>query len=69
MPFRIQPLGSPRKLWNAHKAARELPFNAKTGNENIASVFKAVGTAVFSPIEISDDDWAMKIERLGDMRK
>ena len=69
MPFGIHPLGSPRRLWNAHRAARELPFNATTGRENVASVFKAVGTAVFSPIEIGDDDWAMIIEKLGEISR
>ncbi|MCF3641488.1 hypothetical protein LXM94_16060 [Rhizobium sp. TRM95111] len=67
MPFSIHPLGTPRKHWNAHQAARELPFNRDTGKTNVTSVFKAVGTAVFSPIEIGDKDWAMILSRLSDI--
>ena len=67
MPFGIQPLGTPRKHWNAHEAAKSLPFNKGTNNTNPTSVFKAVGTAVFSPVEIGDDDWAMILDKLGDI--
>lgn len=66
MPFQIHPLGTPRKQWNAHEAAKSLPFNRSTANTNVSSVFKAVGTAVFSPIEIGDSDWSMIIDKLGD---
>jgi hypothetical protein len=67
MPFGIHSLGTPRRLWNAHEAAKSLPFNKETGNTNVASVFKTVGTAVFSAIEVGVDDWAMIIEKLGEM--
>jgi hypothetical protein len=66
MPFKIHPLGTPRREWNAHDAARTLPFNKGSGSINVTSVFKAVGTAVFSPIEIGDEDWAMLLDRLAD---
>ncbi|TYR32009.1 hypothetical protein FY036_13050 [Mesorhizobium microcysteis] len=66
MPFRIHPLGTPRKEWNAHEAAKALPFNTASQNTNVTSVFKAVGTAVFTPIEIGDEDWAMILDRLAD---
>lgn len=68
MPFSIHPLGTPRKQWKANEAAAKLPFNKGTGNSNIASVFKAVGTAVFSPPEIGEDDWSMIVGILGDER-
>lgn len=67
MPFGIHPLGTPRKLWNAHEAAAKLTFNTDKSNTNIASVFKAVGTAVFSPIDINEADWAMILDKLGDI--
>jgi hypothetical protein len=66
MPFRIHPLGTPRKEWNAPDAARTLPFNAGSRNTNVTSVFKAVGTAVFSPVEIGDADWSQILLRLAD---
>lgn len=67
MPFGIHPLGTPRKLWDGHRAVRELPFNENSGNTHVGSVFKHMGTTVFSPIEIGEDDWAMIIEKLGDI--
>jgi hypothetical protein len=66
MPFRIHPLGTPRREWNAHDAAKKLPFNKDKNNINVTSVFKAVGTAVFSPVEIGDADWAMILSKLAD---
>lgn len=66
MPFKIHPLGTPRREWNAHDAARTLPFNKGKGSTNVTSVFKAVRTAVFSPVEIDDEDWAMLLDRLAD---
>lgn len=66
MPFKIHPMGTPRREWNAHEAASTLPFNKGTGNTNVTSVFKAVGTAVFSPVEIGEEDWAIILHRLAD---
>jgi hypothetical protein len=66
MPFRIHPLGTPRREWDAKDAAAKLPFNQGKNNTNVTSVFKAVGTAVFSPIEIEDEDWAMILNKLAD---
>lgn len=66
MPFRIHPLGTPRREWSAHEAAATLPFNRNTNNTNVTSVFKAVGTAVFSPVDIGDEDWAMILAKLAD---
>ncbi len=67
MPFGIHPLGTPRKLWNGHDAMKALPFNKEAGNTHVGSVFKHMGTTVFSPIDIGEDDWAMIIEKLGDI--
>jgi hypothetical protein len=67
MPFGIHPLGTPRKLWDGHDAVRNLPFNQGSGNVHVGSVFKHMGTTVFSPIDIGDDDWAMIVEKLGDI--
>jgi hypothetical protein len=67
MPFGIHPLGTPKKLWAGHDAVRELPSNKDSGNTHIGSVFKHMGTTVFSPIDIGDDDWAMIVEKLGDI--
>jgi hypothetical protein len=69
MPFGIHPLGTPRKLWNAHDAAATLPFNKDKSNTNIASVFKIIGTVVFSPIDIEDEDWAIIIGKLSDISR
>ena len=67
MPFGIHPLGSPRKLWDGHDALKKLPFNKDSGNTHVGRAFKHMGTTVFSPIEIGDDDWAMIIQKLGEM--
>ncbi|WP_439500075.1 hypothetical protein [Bosea sp. (in: a-proteobacteria)] len=64
MPFDIIPLGSPRRHWTAKDAIAKLPFNAATRRTNVASVLKPIGTVVFSPIEIGDDDWSMLLEKL-----
>ena len=64
MPFSIHPLGSPRKQWKTKEALVQLPFNKGTGNTNVTSALKAVGTAVFTPNEIGDDDWAMLLSKL-----
>lgn len=66
MPFDIHPLGNPRRQWGVHEAARTLPFALRAQKQDITSIFKVVGTAVFSPIEIGDDDWSMVMERLAD---
>ncbi|BCB20686.1 hypothetical protein [Bosea sp. ANAM02] len=67
MPFSIAPLGSPRLHWKAREAVSSLPFNKSSGNHNIATVLKPIGTAVFSPIEVGDEDWAMILERLAEI--
>lgn len=66
MPFRIHPLGTPRKEWKAREAATLLPFNKGSDNTNASSVFKANGNSVFSPIMIGENDWAMILDRLAD---
>jgi hypothetical protein len=67
MPFSIYPLGTPTKLWNADDAAMKLPFNKVKRKFNLTSVFNLTGVQVFSPIEISEDDWEMIIKRLSDL--
>ena len=64
MPFDIRTLGAPDRQWNARHAAQILPFN-KEAKTNLSSVFNMQGTAVFAPIEIGEDDWAMIVDRLG----
>jgi hypothetical protein len=67
MPFDIHPLGSPRKMWRARDAARELPFAQALSTRNLSKIFKPIGTAVFSPIEIGDADWEMIMLRLSNL--
>jgi hypothetical protein len=64
MPFEIEPLGSPNYWWLARHAAESLPFNATRKERNLSKVFNCQGTAVFAPIEIGEEDWAILRERL-----
>jgi len=64
MPFVIEPLGSPDHWWLARHAAEILPFNARRKERNLSALFNCQGTAVFAPIEIDEDDWAMFLSRL-----
>jgi hypothetical protein len=66
MPFKIRPFGSPKRVWNAHHAAQQLPFNAERQETNLSSVFNVTGTTVFAPIEIGEEDWSMLVRRLAD---
>lgn len=64
MPFEIEPLGSPKHWWLARHAAEALPFNATLKVRNLSALFNCQGTAVFAPIEIGEEDWAILLGRL-----
>ena len=67
LPFKIKPLGTPDKTWDAYDAMAKLPFAKAHRNKNLSSVFKLMGTAVFSPIEVSDADIDMILKQLADL--
>ena len=66
LPFKIFPLGSPKKQIIGSKLASKLPsLNGKT--EEWKRLFHPQGVTVFAPSEITDMDWEVIISELADI--
>jgi hypothetical protein len=62
MPFRIEPLGSPRYRLTLSDAYKEL--ECLNGKQSITDVFFIGGTMNFTASHIPDEDWAIVLEEL-----
>ena len=66
LPFKIFPLGSPKKYIIASKLASKLP-SLKGDSEKWKRLFHPQGLTVFVPSEITDMDWEIIISELADI--
>ena len=63
LPFRVKPLGNPRRLLH-RRVATSLPSMELLGLNNPDDLIYTKGTQVFVPSEITDADWSVLIEEL-----
>jgi hypothetical protein len=64
MPFKIHPLGTPRKLLTNAVSQTILPIFAARGTTNISHAFNLQATTVFVPTVITSEDWRLLLEHL-----
>ncbi len=64
LPFRIHPLGTPRKRLTKHRAEQTLPILKSRPQTNITSVLTL--THYFVPSEVSERDWEVLLEHLAE---
>ena len=64
LPFRIKPLGSPRKSLPADEAKAIFPAFARLGTDNFGKVFRVGGSYAFNRCDLEQDDWNILMERL-----
>ena len=67
LPFSIQPFGSPQKQMHMNKARSRWPVLLERcgGPGGVSAAMNITGTTVFSPVPITDEDWAMILFDLG----
>ncbi|MGG5821153.1 hypothetical protein [Falsiroseomonas sp. HW251] len=66
LPFRIHPLGTPRKALHKDAAMQDLPTLRSSGKTNISHVLALQPITVFSATPLGDEDWAVLISKLGE---
>ncbi|HJW39885.1 MAG TPA: hypothetical protein VJ476_01505 [Rhizomicrobium sp.] len=68
-PFSIRPFGDPRKQVKAKDAMAHWPVlikrqEARGSAGGVSAALNITGATVFSPVEITQDDWAIIIDEL-----
>ena len=69
LPFSIRPLGDPRRQVKAEQAMSHWPVLIKRQENNgaaggVSAALNITGTTVFSPVEISQEDWKIILDEL-----
>jgi len=67
LPFRIHPLGSPRKQLHKDEAMKVLPTLASSKHSNFGKALPVQATTVFSATPLQDADWEVLISKLGEI--
>lgn len=62
LPFRIYPLGNTSKLFHSNHVKQDLSF--LDNKSNIIFKMKAMGTMLFKPVEITENDWSILVKNL-----
>jgi hypothetical protein len=66
LPFRIHPLGTPKKLLSWGNAKSLLPSPRETNTKNLNTIINAQATTVFSPSKLTDADWEVLLTHLAE---
>jgi hypothetical protein len=66
LPFRILPLGSPRRLFPLTRAHAVLPVLRDSSRGNIAHELPITGTTVFVPKQVTHQDWEVLLTELAE---
>ncbi|HXG80562.1 MAG TPA: hypothetical protein VNJ05_02055 [Sphingomicrobium sp.] len=66
LPFRIKPLGTPRKTLPAIKAREIVPSFNRLRTDNFGKVFRVSGSYAFNRCDALQDDWDVLLDWLAD---
>jgi len=66
LPFRMKPLGTPRKTLSAIEASQVCPSFARLNTDNFGKVFRVSGAYAFNRCDLEWADWNILMERLAD---
>jgi hypothetical protein len=66
LPFRIHPLGTPRKRLGLDEARKVLPVLKARPRANITHVLRVNALTSFVPSQVSDKDWEVLLTYLAD---
>jgi hypothetical protein len=64
LPFKIKPLGTPRKMLPASEAKSIIPSFKRLETANFGKVFRVSGSYAFNRCDAEQADWDVLIERL-----
>lgn len=64
LPFRMKPLGTPRKMLKATEARLIMPSFARLNTQNFGKVFRVSGSYAFNRCDVEQADWDILLERL-----
>lgn len=64
LPFKIKPLGTPRKMLPAREAKKVIPSFQRLKTDNFGKVFRVSGSYAFNRCDAEQADWDILIERL-----
>lgn len=64
LPFKIKPLGTPRKMLPASVAKEILPSFSRLHTDNFGKVFRVSGSYAFNRCDAEQADWDVLMERL-----
>lgn len=67
LPFRIQPSGTPRRQLHKDQALDLLPTLKANGKSNITHALPISATTVFSPANLTSEDWAILLQQLAEI--
>ena len=65
LPFKIKPLGTPRRMLLASEAKHIIPSFGRLKTDNFGKVFRVSGSYAFNRCDADESDWAILMERLG----
>ena len=68
LPFKIKPLGNPERMIHIDEAIKILPICQKTTETNISHIFRIQGNLAFNPTIIGQEDWAIFIKKLANIK-
>lgn len=66
LPFRIKPLGTPRKMLSATDAKLIMPSFTRLTTQNFGKVFRVSGSYAFNRCDVEQADWEILLDRLAD---
>jgi hypothetical protein len=66
LPFRIHPLGTPRKQLHKDEAMKILPTLRKSGQTNFGHALPVQATTVFAPSPLQESDWEELVKKLAE---
>lgn len=66
LPFRIHPLGTPRRRLHRAEAMSKLDVLRASGRTNISQILHLPATTVFSPNAVPPSDWAVLLHELAE---
>ena len=64
LPFKIKPLGTPRKMLKASEAKGIFPSFNRLKTDNFGKVFRVSGAYAFNRCDVEQADWDILVERL-----
>ncbi len=64
LPFKIKPLGTPRKMLSAAEAKAIMPSFSRLQTDNFGKVFRVSGSYAFNRCDADRADWDVLMERL-----